>query len=1129
VNGQLGRRQLPAAFWEVLLLCLCWLLAMITTGAATDPSSGATKHVFKETLGSAAQPAFLEAEGLAVAQSSEDILVIDGEANTVTRWNPDGTPSEFSALGTNVIDGAAGGADETPQGGLTFGSPGEVQIAVDNSGGATNGNIYVPQAGAKVVDVFAEDGSFLGQLTESSEGVFAEPCGVAVDPVGNVYIGDFSGAIHKYEPSASPPVNTDNSANFPFSGNCTLAAGVGPTAGFIFPAHFNGSLAKLDSVTGEEKYEVAAGPTTTVTVDPASGHVYVATGTEAQEYDASGTTNATSLSSFSKAGMVTGIAVDEASSNVYVARAGNPNIEVWGPGVLLPDATTTAASVVGSDVILRGAVSAAGGPPATCVFEFVEVHAEGFEGATSVPCMPAGPFTGTSSVPVSAEVTGLTEATYRFRLVASNENGSTEGKTLLFNTFALEPGLPDDRAYEMVSPPEKAGEVFPPEPGKQLGGRLTSTCPVECLPGTTTGQMPMQSAPSGEALVYEGQPFTGDSASGPNEYMSRRSPSGWETESLTPPLFRTRESGGSYKSFSTDLSRSVVFQVEPALSPDAPVSEGKSFANLYLRTENGTLEPLVKESPPNRAPGFSDSNGFQILFSAGNAGALLSPAFSHLLFEANDSLTDEVPGVAPEAPEVGVGEACGFAGANCNLYESSNGELRLVNVLPGNTETASGAVIGSGRLLAGGQPAEEAPNVDHAISDEGSRIFWSEPSGQVYVRVDGSETEKVQNPGAFVTASADGIKVLLNNGCLYDFVEKACRDLTEGQGGFQGILGASEDLSRIYFVDSAALTDESDENANGEHAEEGQFNLYVREEDAETHESVITFIGILLDGDNKVVQRFGDWRFPPQDRTAQVSADGRYLAFMSEAPLTGYNNVVRSGGCSVEKGAEKPCYEVFQYDIDSAVLSCASCNPSGERPLGQSNLSAIRPIPGYPIVPQLENLPANGEGVVFFESQDELSARDTNGAIQDVYQWKPNGVKGCERAGGCVALISSGHGSGDSMFLNSTPSGDDVFIVTRERLVQQDKDEQLDVYDARVGGGFEESIPSCTGKGCKIPSTPPVLPQPASPAFNGQGNPPRSPHCKRGFVRRHDKCVRQHKKHKKRQQRSAKKNRGGSR
>src|ERR1043166_4959738 len=178
---------------------LAVVLGVLLSAGVLIPPSASAAHPFLETLGAAEQPSFVEAEGLAVDQSNGTLLVIDGEANTVSRWNPDGTPAEFSALGTNVIDGAAG-ADETPEGGLSFGTAGEVQIAVDNSGGANNGNIYVPQAGARVVDVFGGDGTFLGQLTESSEGPLVEPCGVTVDPSGSLYVGDFSGAIHKYEP-----------------------------------------------------------------------------------------------------------------------------------------------------------------------------------------------------------------------------------------------------------------------------------------------------------------------------------------------------------------------------------------------------------------------------------------------------------------------------------------------------------------------------------------------------------------------------------------------------------------------------------------------------------------------------------------------------------------------------------------------------------------------------------------------------------------------------------------------------------------------------------------------------------------------------------------------------------------
>jgi IPT/TIG domain/Divergent InlB B-repeat domain len=314
---------------------------LIFAGFLAPSSAYGAAHPFLETFGSAEQPSFTEGMGMAVDQSTGDLLVIDGETDTVSRWNPDGTPAEFSALGTNVIDGKLGpegkecaeepaSCDETPEEGLFFGGAGESQVAVDNSGGATDGNIYVTYSiSPHAIEVFDEDGTFLGQLTESSEGAFGEPCGVAVDPSGNVYVGDFAGAIHKYEPSANPPLNGDNVANFSFGGGCVLAAGAGPTAGFIFPAHFFGSAVKMDATNGTEEYEIESF-TTTLSVDPSSGRLLIATGEGIAEFNVSGA-SAETFSNIPLAGFARGVAVNGSTGNVYVTRESNANVEVFGP------------------------------------------------------------------------------------------------------------------------------------------------------------------------------------------------------------------------------------------------------------------------------------------------------------------------------------------------------------------------------------------------------------------------------------------------------------------------------------------------------------------------------------------------------------------------------------------------------------------------------------------------------------------------------------------------------------------------------------------------------------------------------------------------------------------------------
>ncbi len=189
---------------------------------------------------------------------------------------------------------------------------------------------------------------------------------------------------------------------------------------------------------------------------------------------------------------------------------------------------------------------------------------------------------------------------------------------------------------------------------------------------------------------------------------------------------------------------------------------------------------------------------------------------------------------------------------------------------------------------------------------------------------------------------------------------------------------------------------------------------------------------------------------------------------------------------------------------------------------------------------QLRNLMASGR--LFFESQDVLSPHDTNGRLQDIYEWSPTGVGGCARPAGCLALVSSGHAATDSYFLDATPSGDDAYFISRAQLVPADRDGLLDVYDARVGGGIAEaSAASCAGEACKGAIAPtPAQPSSGSSTFSGPGNPKakhkkhhkkHKKHHKKSKHKKHHKKSK-HKKHHKskkaKHKRMAGNNRGGS-
>jgi hypothetical protein len=1146
------------------------------------------------------------------------------------RYHADGSPDEFSALGSNEIDGKGTG-DATPQNGLLFpilrpSNPSLAQVAIDESGGPTDGDVYVSQNFGHLIDIFAPSGAYLGQLTQYTESTpegpkvksFGEICAVAVDPAGTLYVGEAlagvaeKGAIHKYAQPAvphSPLANADSSANFDGLA-CQLALGAGPAAGALFKTGRFANTFKIDATTGAFGYVVESEGTRAVAVNRVNGRLFTAPvafkGNEVREFDVSDPLKATPRNTaISLPAKAQALAVYDTGSGdeVYVAREGNPEIEVFGPLITIPSPVATSGEaseverttatlngsvnpktatveecrfeygptsaygqtapcetadgnpisspteiphdsnphalsaklsgleagatyhfrlfVANSDEASKGAdktFATHGGPtieaaPASQIttttaqlngllnphgeateyaFEYVAEAAfeeSGYNTATTVPLPAADAGAGTDTLEVSEQLSGLQPDTaYHFRLTASNASDPPViGPDGAFATFAVPAGLPDGRAYEQVSPAAKIDEVFPPEPF--LTG-LSGSC-ASCVPGSARVQMVRQSAPDGSAFAYEGGPFAPGLASDADEYIGRRQAGGWSTIPLSFPLYNP-----GFEGFSSDLTRGVLRQVAPALSPQAP----EGFANLYLWEEGAALTPLITRAPPHREPGkfvlSSGSNTFNVVFGGGNAGSATVPAFSHLILQANDSLTLKDPGIAPEAPAVGRDET--------DVYEYSGGQLRLVSVLPGNAAAAADAAIGAGT----GSLSITAENLiaEHAISADGRRIFWSAlPSGQVYVREDGTKTTQVPDSGRFLQAAPDGSKVLLNDGAIYDLEAEAVEDLTAGKGGFQGMLGAAEDLSRVYFVDTKALTPPSQQNANGEHAEEGKFNLYLGE-----GEDATTFIGQLLGSDNTELGRVGAWHAAPDNRLAQVSADGRFLAFMSKARLTGYDNTIKGGGgCLFAEGVgSSQCSEVFEYDAATGTLACPSCNPSGERPLGHGNLLVI--YSSETTFQPPDDLPPQGEGRLFFESQDTLTPADENGHIQDVYEWEPDGVGGCESARGCVSLISSGRAPNDSHFIGASASGDDVFFATRERLVPQDTDEYMDLYDARVGGGFAPTFEEpCEGEACRGPATSaPELPGPASSTFSTEEPPPRtSPHCRKGKVRRHGRCV----------------------
>ncbi|MGH2853814.1 MAG: hypothetical protein ACRDLF_06445, partial [Solirubrobacteraceae bacterium] len=103
-------------------------------------------------------------------------------------------------------------------------------------------------------------------------------------------------------------------------------------------------------------------------------------------------------------------------------------------------------------VKLEGVVNPEGEEVASCEFEYGTSTAYGQTAA----CTPA-PGSGSSPVPVSAEVSGLAlETTYHYRLVAAGAKAANPGVDRTFTTYAAVPGLQTEAASGIEQPVPEA-------------------------------------------------------------------------------------------------------------------------------------------------------------------------------------------------------------------------------------------------------------------------------------------------------------------------------------------------------------------------------------------------------------------------------------------------------------------------------------------------------------------------------------------------------------------------------------------------------------------------------------------------------------------------------------------------
>jgi hypothetical protein len=653
------------------------------------------------------------------------------------------------------------------------------------------------------------------------------------------------------------------------------------------------------------------------------------------------------------------------------------------------------------------------------------------------PSSDAGAGAAGTEKAVLEEIHGLEpDTTYHYRLVAESAQGVRVGDDRTFRTRPMFGGFAE-RGFEQVTPVFKYGDASDPSTGTQILGQVN------------TGHAAMPVSTDGSAAMFRVVDALPDAEHGAasvgalrQEYRAVRHADGWSSAPLVDrPLGKIDGSNPGVRVASPDLSRFVV-------QAGSPLFEGANGRSLYLRNPmSDSIDQIVGLDAPESDPSAPVYQG-------------ASADLSHVLYSMPDGQT----------------------------YEWVDGLTRPVAIDPSGVPFAASAAVGSSSIRRS------------AVSSGGEHVFLSTPVSsaqtQIYRRSHGVVTTLASpsqrsapdplGPRAktFQAASADGDRVFFTSSELltddantgpsragtdlyrYELSTDTLVDVsaeTNDAAGSQviGVVGASENGDRIYYVGRGqVLADEGTAGAP---------NLYMWHDNG-TPQGATRFLGVLSEPDMGAsgVNAKYDLQLSNDSKRARVTADGRTMVFHSTASLTGYRNEGFS--------------EVFVYEADAnggdGQLSCVSCRPNGSPAQGDSAL----PVSNALLDDELSRALSVDGRRVFFNTADGLAAEDNDGQ-HDVYEWEA----------GRLRLLSVGDAAAPSDFVGASEAGDDVFFATRDRLVGQDRDGFLDLYDARVGGGFARQNPvghvPCADEACKSPaSAPPAVGAAGSTAFHGEGD-----------------------------------------
>jgi NHL repeat len=1118
-------------------------------------------HSFLSAFGSSGlgDGQFSENAGLALDQSSGDVYVADTANHRIEKFDADG--GFVSAWGWGVDDGSAAAQVCTSgcQAGIAGSGAGQLAspkfVAVDNSGGPSDGDVYVADRTSGTVVKFDSAGNYISTNDGSASGsAFGPLAGIAVGAGGDLWTYDSGG-----EPNHTG-VMREFAQDGGFvtqwnSGYQVTAAGIAvDSSDHLYVARGTPSVEKFTSSGGDVGAVTAGGNATGFVVDPATDDLYVdAGGTEIDRYASScdpsgGPCEIAESFGVGDLNAANAIAVKGSSGRAYVSDP--DTVKIFNRGTLPEVVTGTGTALSAGSASLDGTVDANGVALVDCHFEYVSDEAflaAGFNDLSSGGSVPCDQAPGSIPVdfedhPVSAMVGGLDPAKlYHFRLVAANALVGARGQDVLISGQSLveTTGSPTRTAttarLDSRVDPHGTATTYHFEYGDQG--------PCDSNPCTATAARPAGSdnvfefvsqqigglqpsttyhyrvvadngTPGGPAFGAEGT-LTTRTSDAPLGHGHFAGPPGsdraWEQVNVP-------DTGGNPVSEALAISDNgdrAVYQINGG-SPGSDVgfsnqlfaertSVGWQAGHLYPgRTEaqGNAWEPPIGRSDLSRL--FAVNTDATVTGTVGvwhlSPGAPAQQVFG----VPAGNYVRGVTFVSEDGSRV-ISEVNGdldpdhpITSSRKYLYDVSSGTPHMVSLLPDGSVPSCGVpeLLGWSRA-------------QHWISPDGSLLFFTSsgngfcgPIQQLYVRDLETETTTQVSPGSLNVTflrSTPGAVFFMDrssgsdsNVYRYDLGDESLDCLTCFPGIAADVRG-EDDLNIAVSEDGSRVYFSSPHRLVPGAADSGLYRLDVASGE-------LAYVAPVS---------AGDWTGQRPKRGNAINPDGSVFVFRSDAPALNSLNGPQNGGTA----------QYYRYDDDDRSLVCVSCPADGSPPRGQVPLgfggSAFEAGPNL--------TPLSRAGDLAFPTPTALVSADQNTAGPgqpaetgtDIYEWRD----------GRLLLVTDGlttssvHGVAESNtpeVAGVTPSGHDIFFTQAAQLTPGAIDGFKRLYDARIGGGFEFPTPPppCPLEACQgSPKGVPEESRPGSADYAGAGNAAsHQARCRKGKVRRRGRCVAKHQK-----------------